>query len=87
MTDTATRVCEIVAAVLSEHHLFRPELDVTPDSSLDDLRVDDIDRMGIAMRVEEAWGFVVTDKQEREWSSVQDIISTVHQARQQKAVA
>lgn len=77
MKDISTRVCEIVAAVLGEHHLFRPELNVTPDCRLDDLRVDDIDRIGIAMRVEETWNFVVTDKQEREWTEVQDIINTV----------
>ncbi len=74
---TASRVIEIIREVLSSHHLFPPEMDITADSSMDDLRADDIDRIGIAMKVEETFGFIMSDREERELSSVQDIIDIV----------
>lgn len=77
----ATRVIEIVREVVTSSHLFRAEPEITADSSLDDLRVDDLDRAGIAVNIETEFGFEITDKQVRDWDSVASIIATVHQAR------
>lgn len=79
MTDVSTRIIEIVTTVLSEHHLFRPVLDITPESSLNDLGADDIDRIGIALRVETEFGFVISDAEEGGWTHLSDIIATVAQ--------
>lgn len=77
----ATRVIEIVREVVTSSHLFRAEPEITADSSLDDLRADEIDREGIAVNIETEFGFIISDKQVRDWTDVQDIIATVHQGR------
>lgn len=77
MTDPTAEVQQIVHDVLTAHHLFRAEPTVTPESSLYDLGVDDLDRIAISMRIEERWGFIVSDQTERDWTHVSDIIATV----------
>lgn len=79
MTDPTPEVIAIVTKVLKAFHLFRDEPTILPESSLAEIQVDALDRMGISLRVEDRWGFIVSDKEEREWTHVSDIVEMVRQ--------
>lgn len=70
-------VLDIIRDELTSHHLFRADPDVREDSSLSDLGVDDLDRVAIAMRLEERFGIEVSDKAERSWATVSDVVAMV----------
>lgn len=71
----------IIRDELASNHLFRAEPDVREDSSLSELGVDDLDRVAIAMRLEEQFGIEVSDKAERSWVTVSDVIAMVSSLR------
>lgn len=77
--NAATRVCEIVAQALAENHPWRVEPVVTVDSTFEELRADDVDKLSIRDRVEQEFGIEVRDAPLQSWASIPDIISTVRQ--------
>lgn len=77
-TETAARVCALVAETLAAQHPLRPLPEITPDSALDvDLHCDQIDRVCIACELDEAFGIWLPDAEMERWESVRDIIASV----------
>lgn len=67
----------IIAAVLAENHPYRIEPTVLPETSLAELHATEWDRVARAMRIEDQFGFVVSDREEREWTHASDIEAMV----------
>ena len=70
-------ILDIIRDELTSNHLFRAGPDVREDSSLSELGVDDLDRVAIAMRLEERFGIEVSDQAERSWATVSDVVAMV----------
>ena len=74
---TASRIIQIVAEALSENHPWRVEPVVTADSTFEQLRADDVDKLSIRDRIEQEFNFEIRDAPLRSWETVQDIIDIV----------
>jgi acyl carrier protein len=74
---TASRIIQIVAEALSENHPMRVQPEVDASSSFEDLHADPLDVMSITDRIEQEFGFIISDETAKKFLSVQDIIDIV----------
>lgn len=77
---TFPRIRDLILAELASAHLFRAAPEVYPDSRLTEMGVDDLDRLCLAMNLEEAFGFEVSDDDAAGWNTVADIVALVERA-------
>lgn len=69
-------ILSLIADQLAANHPMRVRPEVFPETSLADLRVDAIDRLTIALALEDAFGIVVTDEAMHAWTCAADIVAT-----------
>ena len=68
-----------VAALVSEaiSLTFTRAVEVDAEATLDDLRVDPIDRIQISCAIEEEWNIELTDAEIERWATIRDIAASV----------
>jgi acyl carrier protein len=74
MTPLPTRVLAIVKRELAAAHLFTEPAEITPES---DLSLDPLDRLCIAVALEEEFGIELSDGEVEAWESAGGIIASV----------
>lgn len=78
MSDIENEVIQITRETLGKH----PLVEIASDSALvDELGADSLDKIELAMGVEEAFGIdMIPDDTAQSWDTVSDIIETVEEA-------
>jgi acyl carrier protein len=77
--DLTTRVIAIIAKELGEQHLTANRVSSIQPTHLleEDVGVNSIDRVCIAVALDEAFGIEVSDDDVGSWNSVSDVVASV----------
>lgn len=79
-------VVAIIRSELTSQHMQRRYPEITPDSALtEDLSVDALDRICIALALEEAFAVEIPDAALERWQTVADIVATVTALAERRA--
>lgn len=70
-------ILALIADELAANHPARVRPEVHPDMTLAEIGCDAIDRIVIALAIEDRFGVTVTDEDKDDWHTVADVIATV----------
>lgn len=79
MDDITLRVRAIVHQLLA---VDAPEDSILPDTAIEDIGADSLDRVEIAMSLEDAFGIMITDDQSRDIVTIADAARLVRALRE-----
>lgn len=78
MTPLETRVATLIAKELGEQHLAANRITaIDPGLLLDDLGVNSIDRVCVAVDLDEDFGIELPDEDVSGWATVADVVASV----------